>query len=234
MDQTLTRTNNKSRTGNRSRIGPVPPGFLLRGEIMQRLGLTNRKFNSLIQDGTLKAARHNHRRWALYSEEDAERVHRILTARLRRNDLDSVTYTAEECAAVFKRLDEGRTFSSIVIELKLHAYTVQALMREYARGSGGLLLTKVEMDRINRLPLEGVTLPIASGEQIIVALEAACAEKRCSCCKTRARTSKCAFCIRKEAEPAIRKSIEQAAAKAAAAKPAESTPMSEPSSSAVE
>jgi hypothetical protein len=63
--------------------------------------------SSTSQDGTLKASRHTARGWALYTEEDAERIHRIRTARLRRTEIDSVHYTAEEAAAVFKRIAAG-------------------------------------------------------------------------------------------------------------------------------
>ena len=200
---------------------------MTRGEFMRRTGLNDYDLNKLLHDGTLRASRHTYRKWALYSEEDAVRIHRLVTARHRRTDLDAVTYSAAEAASVIALIEENRTFGSIIVELKLHPFTVQAIMREYARGSGAMILSKAHIDTINRLPLVGVTLPIVNIDDVVTALEAACAEKTCSGCRTRAPSTKCVTCIRQGVEQLI-------AAKAAAAEVATSSADSDPASSAAE
>lgn len=174
---------------------PVPAGFLTRGDLIKRLGISERHLMKLLREGTIKAARHTHHRWALYSIADADRVHRVLTTRLRRTDLDAVTFTADEAVEVFKRLQQGIPLESIMVELKMHPYMAQAIRSEYVRISGSMTLSRSHVDRLNRLPLEGVTLPLASADDIVLALETAYADKRCMSCRRRARSTHCAACV---------------------------------------
>jgi len=196
----------------------VPANLITSGELRARLGLNHHQYNQLVNNGTLKRASRNRRGWSLYTEDELKRVHRILTERLRRSDIDSATFTAEEASSVFDLLEKGRSFSEIVRVTKLHPYTVQAIQRELVRGSGGLMLSRAHLERINRLPLEDVTLPILAGDDIVRALEAAYAEKKCSACRRRPRSTRCSVCAasRKQSDRSTRESEDDPEADSAA------------------
>jgi hypothetical protein len=199
------------------RIDRLPPGYLTRKEFLQRSGITDSEMRGLIAEGRIRASRRSKRGWALYTEADVEHVIHTIKQQMRREDLQNASFTAEQAAMVYDRLDKGKKRFQIVMELKLHPFIVQAITREYRQETGGVFLPKEAIEKIAKQPIDGVELPIRSAEQIVEAIVSACREQACDVCKRRACASSCRSCIRKELEERAKK-----AATVAPVAPAES------------
>lgn len=196
---------------------PLPPGLLNRKAFLERTGIQDHELRRLAREGRVKASHRDGRGNALWTEDDAIRVHQTITARLRRNDLESVTFTATEACAVFKKIREGIEPDVIMIDLNLHPFQFEAIKREYERVTGAITIPKAYVDQINKLPIEGTELPIRKPEQIVEALALASKERSCVRCRRRAASKQCATCIRTHVEKELASKGDPAETKDAAA-----------------
>jgi hypothetical protein len=167
---------------------------------MQRTGLSDRELRRHINDGILHASKRTSHGYALYTEADVERVLNAVTQRIRRDDIEASSFTAEQASAVYIRLAKGKKQWEIVTELKLHPFTVQTIAREFFREMGGVFVPREMLEKIGKQPIDGVELPIRTADQILEAIMSACREQACDVCNRRASATSCRNCIKRELE----------------------------------
>jgi hypothetical protein len=140
------------------RAGRLPAGYIGRDELMRRTGLSLYEFRKLVGQGKIRSTLKQRRKVSLYSESLVEQVIQVRTARLRRDEVNSVTFSASEAVEVFRRIRSGQPLDLVLIELGMHPYTLQAIAREYEKLAGAMILSSAIVERINELPLEGTTV----------------------------------------------------------------------------
>jgi hypothetical protein len=92
-------------------------------------------------------------------------------------------YTKEDAAKVFKELEKG-TSLSLIVQSGIHPETALAIQEVYARVVSGVFLSKVTLERLNKLPFRG-QWPPKSEREFEVTIQASVGQSKCARCMQR-------------------------------------------------
>lgn len=175
--------------------------------IRSALSLSMTQFRSLYAQGVLKAVRRGSRGEHLYPEGTIEELKKYLSEVAVQQNADPgkllpatrdpvVPYSMEECTAVFERLQQGESPVVISLATKIHPAVMNVILKDYARLSGSMWITKETVDALNRitklpsLPIDSDNL-IENFEELI---EMHARATKCVTCAKSARPENCAGC----------------------------------------
>lgn len=177
-----------------------PEGFMTRGMLQDRLGLTMSDIKKLKAVGLLEPVKIMERTgWALYDDSTVDKLrgnsffHKV-DKRMPGFGSMSVAYHASESQQVFALLRQERTLIDIQIETGLHPTVVAAIVRDYTELSNAILIDRGMLEEIEKLPLEG-TFPIRTARGLVTILRNAAKEHRCVRCQ-RKRSRFCGACAK--------------------------------------
>lgn len=175
--------------------------------LREATGLQERDLKRLEGRELLKHDMKNGRGWALYKVERIQDVKQYsimlqneepsgpLKFLPAAND-PTVTYSTEECHAVFALIREGKSLVEVFMETRIHPAILNAIVKDYERLSGSWFVAKPIIDSINALPLEGVGT-IHTGVDLLEAMKRVADEvneaRKCLGCKKKTRAY-CASC----------------------------------------
>lgn len=199
------RSINASETSAVKRATPV--GFIDGRMIRAALDLTSSKFRSLCASGVLKSVRRDSSGKRLYPETTIEELKKYLAeiavqqnapmGKLLPATRDPVIpYSNEEWAVVIERLERGESPVKISLETKTHPAVMNVILKDYARLTGSMWVTKETVDALNRmtklpsLPIESENL-VENFEELIASHARA---TKCVSCHKSARPDECANC----------------------------------------
>lgn len=160
-------------------------GILKRQQVADILGISVSEVRRRERLGLLKPTQTTRGVWLF----DAKEVYRIAglanerESAVKRKPTD--TYSPAEAAKVFAALSAGKTLVQCVIECLVMPEIVEALAIVHSRMNGCMYLSKVTVDAINVLPLEG-TFPLRDESALLNVVQAAAADI-CKSCKVRGR-----------------------------------------------
>jgi len=169
--------------------------LLTKAALAQRLGVGIKEINRRLRTGALREYRK--RAGALYFHPSQVEEQKLLSKsrpNTKKEHLDTVEYSGDEAAVVFRALGEGKTLLSIVIESCLHPAVVEAAARAFAQLQGGLHLGAASLREMEKLPMDG-EFPIQSEQQFVEMLRSALEEAACGECQKKTRKV-CLACAR--------------------------------------
>lgn len=185
----------------------APAGFVTGRMIRDALELTMSTFRSLYARGVIKSVRRDSRGGFLYPENTIEELKAYLhetsqqnapTGKLLPATRDPVVpYSMEECTAVFERLQQGESPVTISLATKIHPAVMNVIVKDYARLSGSMWVTKETVDALNRMT-KLPSLPIESGADLVAnfeeLIEMHARATKCMTCRKSARPDECSGC----------------------------------------
>lgn len=170
-------------------------GLLTKPAFAKRLGVGIKELNRRIRTGSLREFKKS--RGALLFHPDQVEEQKLLTRtrpNAKKEHLDTVEYSGEEAAVVFRALADGKSLHDIVVGTELHPVVVEAASRAYAKLRNGLFIGGGELAEIEKLPIDG-EFPVQSGLQLVDMLRASLLDNACEECKRKARKV-CLACAR--------------------------------------
>jgi len=175
-------------------------GFLTRGEVAKRLGVTVSEVRRREALGKIKPTGRSPHGWVLYSEQDliGQPLGKDVKKRVVRGTekaprpVLNAKFTSEEALQVYRLLRHGKNLIDAVMDTGLHPEVVESIAESYSKMSGGIFLTKAQMEQIEAMPLEG-TFPLQGGDELVQVIRDACSET-CKACAKRARAY-CKVCL---------------------------------------
>lgn len=214
-------------------------GYFPRAELLERAGMTQHEYTKLAYRRSLVARYKSRQRgWVLYTDEDVKKCRALLKKWLPREAAATpmgrprkwqaqpggakgqLRYSKEHARQVIKRLKEGMPRDEIFLELDLHPDTISLISRDYEIMIGGFYVDGTMVERINRLPIEGVDLPISTARDLMALLDQLfkdIAERRCSTCDKNRPSDRCTACMRAMVMAEVERKAARAAVASAAA-----------------
>lgn len=182
--------------------GVTPAHMLTQQEFLERSGLSARDFRMLVHRRRLLAIATSPGGWTLYDAADVDRVRLLrnggghVSTISGINQHGAVDYSIEDGKKVFDLLQKGVRHDAIFMQTSIHPRVIEAIVVDFARMSRTIVLSKEILDQINELPIDGVTLPVTSGADVLQAIAVALRTQRCQACKKLPRSHQCVGCTR--------------------------------------
>lgn len=216
-------------------------GYFTRVEFLERSSLTHHEYLKLLFRKFLIARfKCRKRGCVLYTDEDVKRCRDVLKKWLPREVIAApksprkwqpmmkapkgqLRYSKEHARQVIKLLKAGIPRDEIFLEVKdLHPDTLALISRDYEIMIGGFYVDGTLVERINKLPIEGVDLPISTARDLMALLDQLfrdIAERRCSSCDKNRPSDRCTACMRAMVIAEVERKAARAAAEEAARVP---------------
>ena len=173
----------------------MSPGYISRAELAIKLGISVHEIRRREAQGRIQPAKRVGKT-PLYTEEQAA----IMKADREFARNSSIVYLASDAKRVFDLLDQDKGLVAIVQETGLHPLVVQSIAIAYAEMGGAIIVSRSNMDKINKLTLDG-NFPITNDEDLLDVL-VSCSETYCTNCKKRPKV------ICKHCAPALANKLE--------------------------
>lgn len=217
----------------------IPPGYFTRAGLREETGYTDAQLRTLEARGILKATVRNDLGWALYTMEDIDTLRSINPALARPPTQGRrsgpawngrtlappkpthTEYTNEDAVQVFERLERGLTLAQIVLETRIHPVTVKAVYDKYVELAGIIMLSRMDLEKINKLKNLPGTFPVRSGEDIVAILQYVAKDRLCAKCRQTDAAEQCEACIEGKVIRKIEKQMAQRALRSTGAGPNE-------------
>lgn len=171
----------------------VPPGMYSKAMFMEKTGLTENEFRTLVATKKLEPVAFNARGWALYDDACIEKL-KANPKMARARKMASMSrhhwrsYSEAEALAVFEEIERGTPLTTVVIQYKIHPTLVGVIRDDYALLKQGIVVPKDVMNRINRLDgkVDGV-FPIQNAEDLLRLIDRLVSRAACTSCRTHPR-----------------------------------------------
>lgn len=176
--------------------------YVTKEEAQDLLGITAGDLKRRIQVGDLRTSEQYDpklgRTVVLVSQEDIDfcLMHAKKTAEAAPSPSLADRYTPDDASKMFAALKANKSVEDCVIELKIHPRAAMAIKRAWDDVRGQVTFTREQLDKIEKLGLDG-EFPIEAPEQLMSVLESAAAEKACVTCKAKPGVM-CRGCAKKE------------------------------------
>lgn len=215
----------QTRLLRRKRARVAPPGFVTRGVLMEKVGLTEGQIRSLIAAGEVEAEGENSDGYAYYSEKLVERLlikkadgslfRRARSAALASADMPVASYSSDQGVKVFELLSARVRIEQIVLQTKIHPLVVKRIREDFDDMSQSIHLPREVVDRLNGFKNLPGAYPLTDAAGVLDVFEQCSQNRLCSMCSKFDSVGLCEVCLNADRR-SERKKREEAAATAAA------------------